>query len=70
MSTTRQYIQGTVAIAVMIIGIYMLVNFDWPTPPAISGLGFLLAGFGLWTPHCIFLNLILRDKKKVSEGEM
>ena len=64
MSKTRQIIQIIVASAVMIIGVYMLLNFDWPTPPAISGLGFLLAGYGLWVPRCFLLNFMLGDKKK------
>lgn len=62
MSKPRQIIQMVLAIGVMVLGIYMLLNFEWPTPPAISGLGFLMVGFSQWTPYCLLMKWIFKDE--------
>ena len=40
------------ALGVIAIGVYMFANHQLPTPPAISGIGFLLTGLALWIPVC------------------
>lgn len=52
MSKPIKYVQMLSTAGVIIIGIYMLINFSWGTPPAISGLAFLLTGVALWMNHC------------------
>ena len=60
MSKERKYVQMFSAIGVIIIGIYMILNFNWGTPPAISGLGFLLAGISLWMNHCPIMKWLFK----------
>lgn len=57
----KEVIQKLLTIGVMVIGVYMLWNFEWPTPPAISGLGFLFAGLAMWIPHCPIAKMILGE---------
>lgn len=52
MSKPRTYVQMLATIGVMVVGLYMFFSFAWPTPPAISGVGFFLAGLALWMNHC------------------
>ena len=63
MNKAKTLIQRTLTIGVIIVGIYMLVSFAWPTPPAISGLGFLFAGLALWVPHCPIMKMLFKDTK-------
>gem|GEM_PF-1436128 len=63
MSPIRLWLQRSLIIAIAIIGIYMFSQFNWPTPPAISGLGFILIAVALWIPSCPLLHLLLNDKK-------
>ena len=44
--------QTILSLGVIIIGGYMLFTFDWPAPPALSGLAFLLIGFSMIKQHC------------------
>jgi F0F1-type ATP synthase assembly protein I len=57
----KKIIQRILIIGVIIIGIYMLVTNTWPTPPAVSGLGFLLAGLAMWVPHCPICKMLFKD---------
>jgi len=61
MNKAKRILQKILILGVIIIGIYMLVKYDWPTPPAVSGLGFLLIGFAVWIPHCPILKMIFKD---------
>jgi len=48
----KEHVKAVLAVMVMVIGVYMFVNNAWPTPPAVSGLGFFLVGFGQWLNFC------------------
>lgn len=61
MNKAKRTLQAILALAVMIIGVYMLWNHEWMTPPSISGLGFLLTGLALWTPYCPIMKKVLGD---------
>lgn len=63
MNKTKKFIVDLLKIGVMIIGVYMLAKYDWPTPPALSGLGFLFAGLAMWIPRCPVCNKILKDER-------
>lgn len=63
MNKKKKVVQMLLSIGVILVGLYMLFSFTWGTPPAISGLGFLLAGLALWTPHCPIMHMLLGDKK-------
>jgi len=62
MNKPKKIIQGILVIGVMLVGVHMLCTFDWPTPPAISGLGFLMAGFAMWIPRCPIMKKIFGGK--------
>ena len=59
MNKKKRMLQALLALGVIAVGIYMLWNHTWGTPPAISGLGFVLAGLALWVPHCPLMKAIL-----------
>jgi len=61
MNKKKRILQGALALGVMGVGVYMLFSYTWGTPPAISGLGFLMAGLALWTPYCPGARLLLGD---------
>lgn len=63
MNKTKKIMQGALTLGVIIVGIYMLVNHAWPTPPAISGVGFLLAGLALWVPRCPIIHMLVGGNK-------
>ena len=63
MGAQRKLIQMASTIGVVIVGIYMLANHAWPTPPAVSGLGFLLTGIALWMNHCPGLKWLFEKEK-------
>ncbi len=48
----KKTLQALLALGTIVVGAYMLYSHQWPTPPAVSGLGFLFAGLALWIPHC------------------
>lgn len=48
----KKVFQMLLALGVIAIGMYMLLSYDLPTPPALSGFAFLLTGLSLWMPHC------------------
>jgi len=48
------------ALGVIGIGAYMFSSYSLPTPPAVSGIGFILAGLGLWVQHCPICNKICK----------
>ena len=48
----KKTLQALLALGVIAVGAYMCYSHAWPTPPAVSGLGFLFAGLALWIPHC------------------
>jgi len=50
MKNKRLFVKRLLALGVVGIGIYMFTSFVWGTPPAISGLGFILAGLALFVP--------------------
>jgi hypothetical protein len=60
MNKKKQIVQAVLALGVIFVGIYMWWNFDWGTPPAISGAGFIMAGLALWVPHCPLMKMILK----------
>lgn len=62
MNKKKRILQSILAIGVILVGLYMLLSFPWGTPPAISGLGFLLAGLAQWVPYCPVVNFFLGDK--------
>jgi len=57
----KKVIKGILALGVIVVGIYMCVNYDFPTAPAVSGLGFILAGLGQWTPVCPICNKLCKS---------
>ncbi|MCD5381482.1 MAG: hypothetical protein LR008_02805 [Candidatus Pacebacteria bacterium] len=57
----KKVVQGLLAIGVIAVGVYMMWNFAWPTPPAVSGLGFLFTGLALWIPHCPIARVIFGE---------
>jgi len=59
MNKKKRMLQAALALGVIAIGIYMLWNHEWATPPAVSGLGFILAGLALWVPHCPIIKAVL-----------
>jgi len=61
MNKKKRIVQGALALGVIVVGIYMLWNHTWGTPPAISGLGFLMTGLAIWIPHCPVAKAILGD---------
>ncbi len=70
MNKPKKIIQGALIIGVILVGIYMLCTYEWETPPAISGLGFLMIGFAMWIPHCPLMRLVFgRDGKKCDNSE-
>lgn len=52
MSKLKNLLVDLLKLGVIFIGIYMLNTYEWPTPPAVSGLGFLFAGLAMWIPYC------------------
>jgi len=61
MSHTRKWLQRSLIILIASIGVYMLSQFVLPSPPAISGVAFLLIAAALWVPHCPLLGALLQD---------
>tara|TARA_B100000508_G_scaffold31981_1_gene24593 strand:+ start:33645 stop:33830 length:186 start_codon:yes stop_codon:yes gene_type:complete len=61
MNKTKKLIQKALILGVVIVGIYMYWNYAWPTPPAVSGLGFLMAGLAMWVPHCPVMRAIFGE---------
>ena len=53
----KKIIQMISSLVIIVIGIYMLVNFGCGTAPHLSGLAFLLIGLNLWMPHCLILKI-------------
>jgi len=47
MKNARSILETIASLGVIAVGLYMFINFAWPTPPAISGLGFFLAGLAI-----------------------
>lgn len=62
MNKAKTLIQRLLIIGVIIVGIYMLFSYAWPSPPAVSGLGFLMTGLAMWIPHCPIMKMIFKDK--------
>lgn len=58
MNKPKRIIQKLLIIGVIVVGIYMSWNYEWPSPPAVSGLGFLMAGLAMWIPHCPIMRLL------------
>ena len=52
MNKAKKILQKLLILGVIIVGLYMLFSYAWPSPPAVSGLGFLFAGLAMWIPHC------------------
>jgi hypothetical protein len=40
MSKQRKFVHLLASIGVIAVGLYMFFSYAWPTPPAVSGLGF------------------------------
>ncbi len=45
-------VRKLLTVAVVVVGVYMLLNHAWPTPPAVSGLGFVFVGLALCFSQC------------------
>jgi len=60
MNKKKRVVQGALALGVIAFGLYMWWSHAWGTPPAISGLGFIMAGLALWVPHCPLMKMILK----------
>ena len=60
MNKKKRMLQALLALGVIAVGIYMWWNFAWGTPPAISGVGFIMAGLALWVPNCPLMKMILK----------
>ena len=58
----KRIIQMVLALSVIIIGITMFFSFDWPTPPAVSGLAFFFTGLYMWIPHCPICKRVFKDQ--------
>jgi len=56
----KKTLQALLALGTIVVGAYMLYAHAWPTPPAVSGLGFLMAGLALWVPHCPICNKVCK----------
>ena len=61
MNKVKRIIQGVLILGVVAVGAYMLYTYAWGTPPATSGLGFLMAGLAMWVPHCPICRAVLGD---------
>ncbi len=61
MNKKKRMVQAVLALGVIVVGIYMWWNHAWGTPPAISGLGFIMAGLALWVPYCPVAKALLGD---------
>jgi hypothetical protein len=62
MGTQRKIIQMLSSIGIIMVGVYMFTNHAWPTPPAVSGVGFFLTGLALWMNHCPVLKYFFEKK--------
>ena len=60
MNKKKRVVQGALALGVIAVGLYMWWSHALGTPPAISGLGFIMAGLALWVPHCPLMKMILK----------
>lgn len=56
----KEHVKAVLALGVIIIGVYMLMTYNFPTPPAVSGLGFLLVGLGQWMNYCPICKFICK----------
>lgn len=61
MNKKKRILQTILILGVIGIGIYMFISFAWATPPAVSGLAFILAGLAMWVPHCPVCRVLLKD---------
>lgn len=59
MNNTKLLLQRLLILGVIAIGIYMFASYSLPKPPAVSGIGFILAGLAMWVPTCPLLKKIL-----------
>lgn len=64
MNKTKKIIQKILIIGVMVVGVYMFLNFQWPQPPAVSGLGFFMTGLAMWIPHCPLMQRLFGGKSE------
>ena len=67
MNKAKRRLQQLTALGTIGIGIYMFVSYAWPAPPAVSGIGFILAGLGLWIPHCPLVHALVGDKSQPTQ---
>jgi len=51
---------GSLALGVLVfaIGVKMVMVYDCPTPPAMSGVAFMLIGFSMWFQNCMMLDYL------------
>lgn len=61
MNKTKRLLQKALILGVVVVGVYMLYQHPWGTPPAISGLGFLMAGLAMWIPYCPICKMVLGE---------
>jgi hypothetical protein len=60
MNKKKRMLQAALALGVIAVGLYMWWGHTWGTPPAISGVGFIMAGLALWVPHCPLMKMLLK----------
>ena len=63
MGKERKIVQMLATIGVVVVGVYMTLSYDWPQPPAVSGLGFIFAGIALWMNHCPGMKMLFEKSK-------
>ena len=68
MNKKKKMLQAILILVVMVIGVYMLWENQWGTPPALSGLAFLLTGLAMWVPYCPVAHKMFGDKHADSAG--
>jgi len=56
----KKHLKAILALAVIVLGIYMMLGSAWPDTSFAAGLGFLLVGLGQWVSHCPICNKICK----------
>lgn len=59
----RTFIHGISSLALLVIGIYMIMNSEWPTPPMLSGISFIVIAVNIWLPVCPVMEKLFPKKK-------
>jgi len=54
-------IKMSVSLAIMVIGLYMMLNSSWPEFESLTGLAILLTGFMHWMPFCPVCKTVFKN---------